>query len=226
MQIIDARTPAEFAGEDIRAIRGGHIPGAVNIPYEQNWVDPNTPAKLARKEVSSNAGMSLKRTADLKQLYSRFDPHKETIVYCQSGARASDLQPLPKSWETPDSDEKIVDILRDEFRIRFADSWATKIGSAQALYARQMTSLDLAKPVEGADYCIWLAGTAAANRLLSVNDDSVQQSVTVRDRDAQSSTLIAFDFATPAGVLDAAQQPGARADVPALPVIVGQRPES
>ncbi len=90
VQIIDARTPREFTGEDIRAIRGGHIPGAVNIPYEQNWVDPETQTKLARKEVSSNAGMSLKRTADLKQLYSRFDPKKETIVYCQSGARASE----------------------------------------------------------------------------------------------------------------------------------------
>jgi thiosulfate/3-mercaptopyruvate sulfurtransferase len=90
VQIIDARTPKEFAGEDIRAIRGGHIPGAINIPYEQNWVDPETPAKLARKEVGGNAGMSLKRAADLKQLYSRFDPLKETIVYCQSGARASE----------------------------------------------------------------------------------------------------------------------------------------
>src|SRR5437868_7146571 len=76
VQIIDARTPQEFAGEDIRAIRGGHIPGAINIPYEHNWVDPETPVKLARKEVSSNAGMSLKRTGDLKQLYSRFDPRK------------------------------------------------------------------------------------------------------------------------------------------------------
>src|SRR5205814_5159435 len=56
----------------------------------QNWVDPETATKLARKQVSNNAGMSLKRTADLKQLYSRFDPKKETIVYCQSGARASE----------------------------------------------------------------------------------------------------------------------------------------
>jgi thiosulfate/3-mercaptopyruvate sulfurtransferase len=90
VQIIDARTPQEFAGEDIRAIRGGHIPGAINIPYEQNWVDPETAAKLARKEVSNNAGMSLRRITDLRQLYSRFDPHKETVVYCQSGARASE----------------------------------------------------------------------------------------------------------------------------------------
>ncbi len=90
VQIIDARTPKEFSGEDIRAIRGGHIPGAVNIPYEQNWVDPETPGKLTRKEVSTNAGMSLKPVTDLRQLYSRFDPSKETIVYCQSGARASE----------------------------------------------------------------------------------------------------------------------------------------
>jgi thiosulfate/3-mercaptopyruvate sulfurtransferase len=90
VQIVDARTPKEFAGEDIRAIRGGHIPGAINIPYEQNWVDPETAGKLARKQVSSNAGMSLKSMDDLKRLYAKLDPSKEIIVYCQSGVRASE----------------------------------------------------------------------------------------------------------------------------------------
>ena len=90
VQIVDARTPQEFIGEDIRAIRGGHIPGAINIPYEQNWMDPETPAKLARKQTNNNGGMSLKPAVDLKRLYSRLDPTKETIVYCQSGARASE----------------------------------------------------------------------------------------------------------------------------------------
>ena len=90
VQIVDARTPQEFIGEDIRAIRGGHIPGAINIPYEQNWMDPETPAKLARKQTNNNGGMSLKADGDLKRLYSRLDPSKETIVYCQSGARASE----------------------------------------------------------------------------------------------------------------------------------------
>ena len=90
VQIVDARTQQEFRGEDIRAIRGGHIPGAINIPYEQNWIDPETPAKLARKQIASNAGMSLKPAEDLKRLYARLDPNKETIVYCQSGARASE----------------------------------------------------------------------------------------------------------------------------------------
>ena len=90
VQIVDARTPGEFAGDDIRAIRGGHIPGAINIPYEQNWVDPATPEKLARRQVPDSSGMSLKSADQLRALYSRLDPEKETIVYCQSGARASE----------------------------------------------------------------------------------------------------------------------------------------
>lgn len=90
VQIIDARTPKEYSGEDIRAIRGGHIPGAVNIPYEMNWVDPDTGAKLARKQVADNSGMTLKPAEDLKKLYAGLDPDKETIVYCQSGVRAAE----------------------------------------------------------------------------------------------------------------------------------------
>jgi thiosulfate/3-mercaptopyruvate sulfurtransferase len=54
VQILDVRTRDEFAGLDVRAIRGGHVPGAVNIPYEENWVDPDTAGKLARREVANN----------------------------------------------------------------------------------------------------------------------------------------------------------------------------
>jgi thiosulfate/3-mercaptopyruvate sulfurtransferase len=90
VQIIDARTPAEFAGNDIRAIRGGHIPRAINIPYEENWVDPATAGKLTRRQVANNAGMSLKSTADLRNIYAKLNPNRETIVYCQSGTRASE----------------------------------------------------------------------------------------------------------------------------------------
>jgi thiosulfate/3-mercaptopyruvate sulfurtransferase len=90
VQIVDARTQKEFVGDDIRALRGGHIPGAVNIPYEQNWIDPDTPRKLQRKQVASKDGMSLKPRAALKELYASLDPEKETIVYCQSGSRASE----------------------------------------------------------------------------------------------------------------------------------------
>ena len=90
VQIVDARTVKEFSGEDIRALRGGHIPGAINIPYEQNWVDPDTLIKLTRKQTTDSSGMSLKGVADLKALYAKLDPDKETVVYCQSGVRASE----------------------------------------------------------------------------------------------------------------------------------------
>ncbi|MBS0303597.1 MAG: hypothetical protein JSR16_15720, partial [Proteobacteria bacterium] len=75
---------------DIRALRGGHIPGAVNIPYEMNWSDPETLQKLAQKTVGDSRGMSLKPTPELQALYAKLDPNKETVVYCQSGARASE----------------------------------------------------------------------------------------------------------------------------------------
>lgn len=96
VQIVDVRTPGEYSGEDIRAIRGGHIPGAVNIPFEQNWADPQTPAKLAKKQVANKDGLALKSHDDLMKLYARLDPNKETVVYCQSGVRASETAAVMK----------------------------------------------------------------------------------------------------------------------------------
>jgi len=89
VQILDVRTPNEFVGLDVRALRGGHIPHAVNIPYEQNWIDPESQIKVQKKQVANNDGFSLKTREDLKQLYAKLDPALETIVYCQEGARAS-----------------------------------------------------------------------------------------------------------------------------------------
>ena len=90
VQIVDARTAREFSGEDIRALRGGHIPGAVNIPFQANWVDPDTPRKLARKKVDNKDGMNLKPRDELEAMYAQLDKEKETIVYCQSGGRAAE----------------------------------------------------------------------------------------------------------------------------------------
>ncbi len=87
-QVVDARTPKEFSGEDIRAIRGGHLPKAINLPFEQNWIDPQAGAKLASKQTSTRAGMSLKPAEDLTKLYAGLDRDKEVVVYCQSGVRA------------------------------------------------------------------------------------------------------------------------------------------
>jgi thiosulfate/3-mercaptopyruvate sulfurtransferase len=89
VQFLDVRTVKEFKGEDIRAIRGGHVPGAINIPFEQNWVDPEARNKLRRGEVKDTAGMSLKPRDELARLYGKLDPAKEVIVYCQSGNRAA-----------------------------------------------------------------------------------------------------------------------------------------
>ena len=60
VQLLDVRTPKEFAGEDIRAIRGGHISGAINVPHEKNWIEPETAAKPGQRKVAANVGMSLR----------------------------------------------------------------------------------------------------------------------------------------------------------------------
>ncbi len=97
VQIIDARTPDEFSGKDVRTIRGGHIPNATNIPFEDNWQDPAAAIKLGKKQVADNSGMALKNQTDLKKLYANLDPDKETVVYCQSGVRASETATVLKS---------------------------------------------------------------------------------------------------------------------------------
>jgi len=89
VQFLDVRTVREHRGEDVRAIRGGHIPGAINIPFEQNWVDPDTRSKLRSGAVKDTSGMSLKPREQLLKLYEKLDPNKEIHVYCQSGNRAS-----------------------------------------------------------------------------------------------------------------------------------------
>jgi thiosulfate/3-mercaptopyruvate sulfurtransferase len=96
VQIVDTRTPKEYRGEDIRAIRGGYIPGAVPIHYMENWVDPETPDKLEKKLVSNKDGMNLKSREQLQELYATLDPAKETLVYCQSGIRASETATVLK----------------------------------------------------------------------------------------------------------------------------------
>lgn len=96
-QILDVRTVAEHDGNDVRAIRGGHIPGAISIPYEQNWKDPETQGKLARRLVGDNAGATLAPTDQLRTLYAKLDPNKETVVYCQSGVRAAETATVLES---------------------------------------------------------------------------------------------------------------------------------
>lgn len=88
VQILDVRSQREFDGEDVRALRGGHIVGAINIPYERNMTGLGA-RKPGAPLANAKDALALKPETDLRALYALLDPDKETIVYCQSGSRAS-----------------------------------------------------------------------------------------------------------------------------------------
>jgi thiosulfate/3-mercaptopyruvate sulfurtransferase len=80
--LVDVRSPAEFTGEILAppglsetAQRGGHIPGAANIPWGQAVAEDGT----------------FKPVAQLKELYAGkgVDGSKDIIAYCRIGERSS-----------------------------------------------------------------------------------------------------------------------------------------
>lgn len=81
--LVDVRSPAEFTGEitappeypNEHAQRGGHIPGAVNVPWS-----------LAVKEDGT-----FKSAEEIRNLYQSkgITPDKEVITYCRIGERSS-----------------------------------------------------------------------------------------------------------------------------------------
>ena len=75
--LLDARTPEEFAGVNVRALRGGHIPGARNL----NWLDT----------VDRQRNLRLKGDAELRALLDArgLDAGKEIITYCHTHHRSS-----------------------------------------------------------------------------------------------------------------------------------------
>lgn len=75
--IVDTRNEAEYAGEEVRASRGGRIPGAVHF----NWmsaVDLFGSGELLPRETL------LRTLADIG-----VTPDREVIVYCQSNRRCA-----------------------------------------------------------------------------------------------------------------------------------------
>ncbi|PSL46878.1 thiosulfate/3-mercaptopyruvate sulfurtransferase [Salsuginibacillus halophilus] len=76
--LLDVRSEEEYAGEDVRTERGGHIPGAVNLPWGETLEDGDIEY--------------LKEAEELKAL---FEDHgvtpeeEEIIVYCQTNVRAA-----------------------------------------------------------------------------------------------------------------------------------------
>jgi thiosulfate/3-mercaptopyruvate sulfurtransferase len=73
VKIIDARTPSEYSGEAVRAVRAGRIPGAINVDWERNVAEDGT----------------FKSNEDLKGLYQGIGKDDEVILYCQGGYRAA-----------------------------------------------------------------------------------------------------------------------------------------
>ncbi len=75
--LVDARSPAEFRGDDVRAARGGHIPGAVNL----EWTCLMDPER----------NMRLKPEPELRAMFESLGvtPDKKVIVYCQTHHRSS-----------------------------------------------------------------------------------------------------------------------------------------
>jgi thiosulfate/3-mercaptopyruvate sulfurtransferase len=73
--LVDTRTPAEYAGKDVRARRGGHIPGAINIDWEQNLRPDGT----------------FKSADELRAMYTAqaVTPDKTVVTYCQTHHRAA-----------------------------------------------------------------------------------------------------------------------------------------
>jgi thiosulfate/3-mercaptopyruvate sulfurtransferase len=84
-KLVDVRSPEEYRGERLHmpeypnegAVRGGHIPGAKNIPWARA-VDPDT--------------HTFKTAADLRKIYT--DDHglrteDDVVAYCRIGERSS-----------------------------------------------------------------------------------------------------------------------------------------
>jgi thiosulfate/3-mercaptopyruvate sulfurtransferase len=80
--LVDVRSPAEFSGEILAppglqetAQRGGHIPGAANVPWAQAVKEDGT----------------FKSIDELKALYQGkgVTPDKDVIAYCRIGERSS-----------------------------------------------------------------------------------------------------------------------------------------
>ncbi len=81
--LVDVRSPKEYSGELLApegipqegAQRGGHIPGAANIPWGQ----------------AVNEDGTFKSADDLRSLYESkgVTPDKETVAYCRIGERSS-----------------------------------------------------------------------------------------------------------------------------------------
>ena len=84
VQLLDSRTAKEYAGTDIRAIRGGHVP---NTTLNVSHVDT-----LAQEKDPKSGKMKPVAYFDPDVVSAKFaslDPNKRTVAYCQTGTRST-----------------------------------------------------------------------------------------------------------------------------------------
>lgn len=95
-QRIDTPSGNECLGDHVSAIRGGHLPGAANLPYEANWIDPTTLAELAARPVTTRAGVGLTSADVRQQLDAGLDRNKAVVMYSQRRVRTAVTAGVPR----------------------------------------------------------------------------------------------------------------------------------
>ena len=75
IRLVDTRSDDEYMGRNVRAARGGAIPGAVHLEWTNNL----------------DANGRYKPEAELREMYRQLGvtPDKEIIPYCQGGYRSA-----------------------------------------------------------------------------------------------------------------------------------------
>jgi len=83
-QLVDSRSKKEHKGQDIRALRGGHVPNTtLNVSHKDTMIkemDPKTEKMEATGFIDANA---------VHEKYAGLDKNKRTIAYCQTGTRST-----------------------------------------------------------------------------------------------------------------------------------------
>ena len=83
-QLIDSRTKKEYAGKDIRAIRGGHIPNTtVNVSHLDSL------AKSINKKTGKMEAVAYLDPDAANKAFGKLDKSKRTIAFCQTGTRST-----------------------------------------------------------------------------------------------------------------------------------------
>ena len=84
VQLIDSRSKKEHNGDDIRALRGGHVPNTtINVSHKDTMIqemDKKTEKMEATGFIDANA---------IQEKFGSLDKNSRTIGYCQTGTRST-----------------------------------------------------------------------------------------------------------------------------------------